>query len=480
MNFNGKAVLAATIAVGGMVATAVDLDTLNLNGTAYEAVEDGTIGTLSVADGSTGNVLTVPAGVTLTVTSYVGGGELEKRGEGRFVICDVAPSARIRAGEGEVFFAKSKGVTGMASAATLHLDASEADSFTTVDDDGINVSKWYDVRDAKDAPAHPHAYFSWGAHPCRYAGKQNGQGIVDFFATTDGWTPCMLMMSSDDGAAESFSYGKGPGVTGVREVFMVVKDQPNANLAGRKHQSFLCDYDAPGNYNYWFCRGNGGEVWSSAYNETAGLRNGGTWVDGAAVSGTSAFPTGGFHLLRAKRTDNGRFSTLCYDHQGSSAAGLGGGLAIGELIVFRADGQPSDDVGAKMSSRLIHKWFGRQSVAALSVGANGHLETVSGETLEPSSLVLSRLEATVGTVMLQPKDVTFNETGIVVVTVPDEASLQPGDSVALLTASGTVTGGENLTRWTVSPVRDRRLKLRLEGNTLFADVMQVGMSIFIR
>ena len=232
-------------------ASAAVIDAVTLNGETYTCPdEDTTITALTVTGGSSGNVVSVPAGVTLTVTGYTGGGALEKTGAGKLVICDIDPAANLTATAGEVFFAKSTGVEALAGAAHLHLDASKADSFTFENDDGVNVKKWRDVRDGSDGSAYPNAYYSWGAYPSRVTGSQNGLGIVDFYSATDGWSPRMLMMSNDDGAEGSFSYGKGPGITGVREVFMVVKDEPNLNLSGRKYQSFLCDYDAPGNYNY--------------------------------------------------------------------------------------------------------------------------------------------------------------------------------------------------------------------------------------
>ena len=97
------------------------LDTLVLNGTTYTAMENSTIGVLTVTDGTTGNVITVPSGMTVTVNVYEGAGKFRKSGAGDLIIKDVCPTADLTVGAGKIFFARSAGVEAFASSAALHL-----------------------------------------------------------------------------------------------------------------------------------------------------------------------------------------------------------------------------------------------------------------------------------------------------------------------------------------------------------------------
>ena len=437
-----RKLMASMVAIGTIVVSAfgASLDALTLNGTTYDATEDTTIGILTVTDGTIGNAIAVPSGITVTAIDVRGGGALAKTGPGQLVIKDIDTRANLTVRAGKVFFARSAGVESLTAAAAMHLDASKASSIATVKPgDDLTVDKWFDVRDNTNESTYAYmTYPNWGLRAPIRANYQNGLPVIDTLTAKVKSENSQAAyfnienLQGDDAVAEGTPYGK-TGIKEIWEVFMVVEDNPGVKTdLSPCYQSFLTDQGD--SYLMYWRRGADGSYWE-VNNYTAGARNGTTWLDGEVVASptTTPFPAG-MHLLRVQRNARGRFKGLSQER-----ADMFGGLKYGEMIAFRST--LNDATAAEMTRRLMHKWFGRQTVATVVVEDGGAVEVAAGERVRtplPSGGMLEYSGTKTALVL------AANETGTISADADYAAIRTEGPGAKVFVAEGKTLTVESL------------------------------------
>ena len=424
-----------------------------------------------------GATLNVPVNATVTAETLTGA-RLVKMGEGTLEITDVAAGAKVCAAAGLVSFAKSAGVESLTGAAAMHLDASKASSVaTSKSGNDMVVDKWYDVRDTPSSSTYAYMkYPNWGLRAPVRADYQNGLAVIDTLAANSAATATAYfdvanMQGTDATGNEDYVYG-APGIKDIWEVFMVVEDNPGTSGGSPIYQSFLTDQW--NNWRIYWARGADGAYWASSGDQVAGARNGKTWLDGVQVASptTTPFPSSGMHLLRVQRSEAGRFKGLSQDRDVRF-----GGLKYGEMIAFRS--KLDDATAARITTRLTHKWFGRQCAEVLEIGAEGHVQVAAGETLSVDSLTLAHLDATVGFQPFKPTTATLADSGTVNLTVPAGVRLRSNQEITLVEAENDIVGAANVANWTVSCNATRKLTLKVDGKRLYAQVDATGFFLVI-
>lgn len=422
--------------------------------------------------------LVLAANVVVSADQTEGAGVLSKEGAGTLKVAEVDATTQIDVQAGVLDLAKSAGVESLVSGAAVHLDASLSDSVTvaaTIDATTQKISKWADARGV-DNYAWAEYPTTWGrdCYPRYRLAGQNGLNYVDLWTSSGSWTSGgffnMANFQGADAEGENEGYGDAQvGIKGVKEIFLVVKDQPNADGL---YQSFLGDCNNA--WNMFFMRGAAGEIWSSTVTQTAPMFNGTTWVDGQVVAASSTYPEG-FHVLRARATAaSQRFRTL------GSLKGTQGGLAYGEIVVFKAD--VDDAAGAAIVRRLQHKWLGKQEMGSLSIGVNGKVTGCAGETVATDSLSLSRLDVTLGEEqMILPKVVTLADTGVVHVSIPADMKCRGGAEIPLLAATDSIANAAAFAAgWTIECSSEKvTMKPKVANNTLYGVVDRRGLFIVV-
>lgn len=433
------------------------LDTLVLNGTTYTATENSTIGVLTVTDGTTGNVIDVPSGVTVAVTSYEGGGALTKTGAGTLSLSDVCRTADIAVDGGKIQFVDSDVASDTASVTTdakVHVDASVASSVTTVNSGADKmVTKWDDVRGVTYASFTESIDPSSRINPYYRSSVLNNRAVVDFGSVAD--------RQGGHSGYGGWLQLAGENVTGVKDLFMVLSDYPGTTTRedGALPQSVLGTINS--NW-YMFLRGP-----SSIYDgRWASVCTSPSWLDGVLINPTSVNMPEGFHLLRTRvdNVSNAGFNTLCNERNYQR-----GGLLLGEVVVYTK--VIDEAVADRINRRLDWKWFSRRLIAKLTLNEGATLDLADGGTLAPAALVAPATAAVTGSgVLKSPADVNLTK-----LVLPQDGSFAADSGrtdVYVLDAPGklTKTGAGELRLMALSStsvdVQEGSLSMEIQTDTL--------------
>ena len=414
------------------------LETLALNGTTYTATENSTIGVLTVTDGTAGNVITVPSGITVTVATYEGSGELTVTGGGSFILSDVSAMAKITMDGSTLKFVDSAAAADTSiidNSADLacHIDADKASTITTYAGDS-RVSGWADVRGSsvynftqtdwtnKRLPFYREDYF-------------NGHAVIDFGDAQD-------FPSGSPASAGYGGYLVGGDMIKIKDIFYVVSDYPGAKTRGDGvlPQSLLT---AVGKNWYGLTRGDG-----VLYGPFASARNCPSWIDGVRINPAAVDLPDGFHLVRTRLDGNDgvNANALCNERNLKK-----GGLLYGELIVFT--NVISEAVADRANRRLNWKWFSRRRVASLTLNEGATLDLADGGTLAPTALVAPATATVRGSGVLKspagvnltkivlPQDGSFiadsGRTDVYVLDAPGKLTKKGAGDLRLMALSST-------------------------------------------
>ena len=277
-----------------------------------------------------------------------GSGTLVKEGGGAFTVYglpDEITALEVRDGS----LAVLQGM--LPSSAWFHVDASRADTLTTVGENGVNyVTRWNDAEGGT-------VYATAGTRPFVNTTAIPGHAVIDFgsfhYPTegVQGYGGYMDWSATD---------------TAIREVFMVVSDTDDiANLPERLAGNFLLGDSVA----YDFHRGLNRSLFIAFTAEA--IRNGFIEIDGAACGSEAPLPAG-FHLVHLRTTGNVRANAFARNR------GLSwGGLRIAEAIVYNRE--LTDEEVRSALLYLTGKWLktgdpSAHTFEALRVAANATLD----------------------------------------------------------------------------------------------------------
>ena len=341
-----------------LMASGLDAATMEesrtLNGTSVTFVEDTVISNLTV---SSQTKVTVNSGVTVDVMNYAGSALMQLRGSGTMRITDLAGAdGQIEAGESIVLrFMEPSATTNthaLAAAATFHVDARDAASFTSEMRGGVNyVSKWSDVRgegymNASNADEATQPFLVDGAFPWLDTGSYWVKNLAE-----DNYGGYLAWSSALDN---------------IREVFLVVSDTDDVRSskpAGAPAPFLLSSVNA----KYDFHRGrNDYALFGSDY--ASELVTNGTITLNRAVVGPYAPLPKGFNLVHIRTTGNVNAGAFSNDR-----ALRRGGQRLQEAIVFSS--LLGDEAATALEKSLLAKWF--RSIASISMHGTARVETDS-------------------------------------------------------------------------------------------------------
>ena len=316
--FSGTVAVSGPVTFNKVTEDSPTLDDLQLGG-----------GTVSIPDAE----MTLSAGI-LSVN-----GKVVKTGSGTLAASSVSVgglSSELDVKEGSMVLGGTDGIFAASPVrnAWFHVDASRADTLTTVEEGGVTyVTRW---NDADGGPI----FATAGTRPFVNTNALPGHTVIDFgsfhYPTqgVDGYGGFMDW-SETDGA--------------IREVFMVFSDTDDiADIPDRLAGSFLLgDSDT-----YQFHRG---VIRSLFIAFTAdAIRNGLIQVDGETRAFDYPLPAG-FHLIHLRTTGNVRANAFARDRGFSW-----GGQRIAEALIFNR--QLSEAEAELVADYLKQKWFGDSMV----------------------------------------------------------------------------------------------------------------------
>ena len=420
-------------------------------------------GRLDVSDGAG---IGAPQGTTLDVTEVAGAGTFVKEGAGRanvYAISSTVTSLDVRGG----MLALPSAV--LPSGAWFHVDASRADTLTTVEENGTNfVTRWSDADGGS-------VYATAGTRPFLNTNALGGRATVDFGSyhyPTEGVTGYGGYMdwSATDGD--------------IREVFVVCSDTEDvASLPGNLTGNFLLgDSDV-----YDFHRGLNRSLFI-AFTAPA-ILNGLIEVDGETRAMDYPLPDG-FHLVHLCTTGNVRANAFARNRSYSY-----GGQRIAEMAVYNRT--LTDEEARLATLGLLGKWRGTGVSAArafetLRVAENAVLD-LSGMAVSASNLLC---RGTIRAASLAPEAIRLTSDGAGLTGFTLDGRLAAGtpgrivlDGAVLPQVAGatfafaTVDGVDDvsaLARWSVEgsaiPAGWSGRLVLLDGNRL---AVRLGASEFI-
>jgi len=370
------------------------------------------------------------AGDVMAVGSLAGSGVLEKNGAGELYVADSAGTASLRANAGTVHL-RSMALTidGVRGNPYLHLDASNADSFTSMS--GDSVLGWRDARGEGYVTATAIGTRST-AWPKRVANALNGMSAVDFYT-------CYQKRNS------SLEYSPGLGFPVVSNAHCVVGVWNTAGgggpIIGWKNtgESYFPTSGSSIGFAMGIYRDSFGGTQSSysspivATSNTfrpeqygsaiaRGGKTGGTRtrMNGVDVAAESTGFTGGWDL----------FSFACYDNIGASALQqmaysttyiIYGGAKIAETFLYT--NTPPREKILRLEAYLRQKWFNEETPRyrparfdSLEVAAGAVVSVWGGAAVEVNTL---RVDGTL------TGNVSVVDNGEIVVTVANDGAVTP-------------------------------------------------------
>lgn len=359
-------------------------------------------------------------------------------------------------------------------APTVHLDATQSDSFTLVS--GNKIQYWNDVRGYNVAQARQYTDVQ---RPYLEANVQNGLSVVDFgdLYLSGHWAeanaPRNMAMASE--------------VSNIKDVFIVVADTDDArqycSANNETCQFLLCHSTA-----YDFHRA-GFQILRDTYGcgKDAGTT---TQLDGITCDKYANLPEG-FHLVRISPQNAVKFNQLCKERSGNRY----GGLKYGEILVYNA--KLSDTEAAALSAHLLNKWglpnaSGNKFVYDEVYVASGAIFTpprlASAAVLEGAGTVRNdfaladgfALNVTAGKPLTVTGKLTIPATGIITIagSVKD---FEKGAVVQLVAADSMVAPSSPT--WTVQGTFtecNRNIRVFADATGLSARIIEPGLSVIIR
>jgi hypothetical protein len=368
------------------------------------------------------------AGDVMAVGSLAGSGVLEKNGAGELYVADSAGTASLRANAGTVHL-RSMALTidGVRGNPYLHLDASNADSFTSMS--GDYVLGWRDARGEGYVTATAIGTRAW---PKRVANALNGMSAVDFYT-------CSQRNNS------YLEYSPGLGFPVVSNAHCVVGVWNTAGgggpIIGWKNtgESYFPTSGSSIGFAMGIYRDSFGGTQSSysspivATSNTfrpeqfgsaiaRGGKTGGTRtrMNGVDVAAESTGFTGGWDL----------FSFACYDNIGASALQqmaysttyiIYGGAKIAETFLY-TNTPPRESI-CRLEAYLRQKWFNEETPRyrparfdSLEVAAGAVVSVWGGAAVEVNTL---RVDGTL------TGNVSVVDNGEIVVTVANDGAVTP-------------------------------------------------------
>ena len=376
------------------------------------------------------------AGDVMAVGSLAGSGVLEKNGAGELYVADSAGTASLRVNAGTAHL-RSMALTidGVRGNPYLHLDASDGDSFTSMN--GTKVRAWRDARGDGYVTA-----TALGTGPTLVENALNEKSAVDF-------GKCTQVMNGSITSSTALGF---PVVSNAHCVVGVWNTTGGGGPIigwGGMGETYIVNYFALGIYRASFSNGDRtnpakaivGPASTYSANDgfgiSLGLRAGGTRtrMNGVDVAAESTGFTGGWDL----------FSFACNDCIGSSAILqspysatyiMYGGAKIAETFLYT--NTPPKEKILRLEAYLRQKWFNQETPRyrparfdALAVESGALASVWGGAPVEVNSL---RVDGTL------TGDVKVSDGGVIEVSVAaDGTVVAPGvaGSAALL-GGGTV------------------------------------------
>ena len=361
------------------------------------------------------------AGDVMAVGSLAGSGVLEKNGAGELYVADSAGTASLRANAGTVHL-RSMALTidGVRGNPYLHLDASDADSFASMN--GTKVLGWRDTRGEGYVTA-----TALGTGPTLVENALNGKSAVNFGT-------CYQKSNSNQSSSPALGF---PVVSNAHCVVGVWNTAGGGGpIMGWKGlgEAYFPSGFAMGIYRNSFARTPSSvtanivatsdtyrpDQYGSAI--ALGLKAGGTRtrMNGVDVAAESTGFTGGWDL----------FSFACYDNIGASALQqmtynasyiIYGGAKIAETFLYT--NVPPREKILRLEAYLRQKWFNEETPRyrparfdSLEVAAGAVVSVWGGAAVEVNAL---RVDGTLA------GDVSVADNGEIVVTVANDGTVMP-------------------------------------------------------
>ena len=259
-------------------------------------------------------------------------------------------SVRVNGGTFSVMATQRVDLAAIVTTPTLHFDASDASTMTTVEEDGkTRLSEWRDPVSGKTAVA-PYSENYGAAKPWVVANALNGKSVVDFGAFVQAINGKVIRPDTGEEDWDSIAYHdlsssaslKYPDVT-MREVFVVLR------VKERRKQPFIFGSVYSGVYSF-----SPVEWGALCASPSAELLNGEWRVDGLKVDQTSFVPDQEFHLLSISLKDNsiGGLNTFTQDRHCRV-----GGMELAEVVVY--DTELGTDERSAIEKHLMAKWLNK-------------------------------------------------------------------------------------------------------------------------
>jgi len=337
-----------------------------------------------LADGATHDVgivkvnsetakIDVPEGETVSVrtVSALSGQPVVKTGEGTLALDRIQPAtARIEVKGGKVAFARRTAVPAadaeVAADPLFHLDADDADSFTTAED---GITAWHDTR--KDVAFSANLY-SGAAKPTLSAVAPTGKNVVDFGADLSATAPRLSFANAQD-TREGFIVWKNvyasSGYDNVPQIF-----------GSRKDTTF--GYFIPGYLSNVYRNGarTDGAVWTVN----------GVLVDPMTFEFRDLFGAGAKEFVVIHFVSP---HTVSLDSVADACGDKGGGCQVAEYIGYGR--WLTDKERRETEAALMAKWLGqRHPDQAGWVGSLAFADDVEPEIDAESDVTVATVETT--------------------------------------------------------------------------------------
>lgn len=451
--FRESANPAATLTLAaGTYSNAITVENTHSDGVATLKVESGTVtlmGALTLKDDL---VIDIAAGAVLHVKGHVqsdvdgvtiraiGGGTV-KIDSHELVNPVFSADASTKLDVG------SMALVSVINKSLLHLDANNAGTFSTKNNDGVNLSQWRDARSTISVKANAlkpwndgggaGSNFGIGQYPklVDAVGTVSGLKAVDFgelffrgggSATAN--PPTMASNYGKAGTTDAYTLAAGAafqlsGALNVREVYAVGRDTDdgtqdlNGTSTGKRGMFFGANLSySRTNFKRGGMSGSGGRLVQTAnttsydintgyYNtDSMMVRDGSAILDGVSVAPTASLPDG-FHLFGLygyaytphwnkgyPADETNRLADVNTAHVqgiGFNSMAERGGIQVGEWIAFGSDLTATER--ANLCNGLMKKWFGTRlfletnSVSCIRLGG-GAFSVNGGDAFQPQAI----------------------------------------------------------------------------------------------
>ncbi len=398
----------------------------------YGAPDTPQVGAVTYA-GSALDV-TVDGDGAAAIGQLSGGGTVVKSGSGSLVLGSgyAGFAGAVQVDEGAVS-ASAPDAGAPASGAVFHVDASQTNTMTLVEENGTNfITRWSSLASVSNAAVERAGYL----RPYLLTNDLAGMAAV-------GFGPFGV-----DGSCLKWETG----VTTVRSVFMVLGSQEGGG--------FILGSQTAAHFH----RGNRGSTFMPitkdnvmfGWDVSPNVYNGAVYLDGARVAPLSKPLSGGYQLIEILTTDATTADVFAGDRD--STPGRGGGQRLAEVLIY--DRPVTERERLQTESYLLNKWFGGTTAGAglgTVVVTDG-----SGIAAEVSPMTVNRLVGTGTVIKTGDETLTLADTtaftgtvdvanGTLNLAVPSEPLTPPTNPLFWTDASkaGTIDTdvSGNVTEW---------------------------------